>query len=268
MQRSWRVALLVAVAPLLGRIATGDEAWAFRFDSSSQRPSMSWHDDLIFHNPTTQEAVVHLLGLSNGGIQAGDRTDVIVPAGRTVSLKDLLPAWEPPEAPLLWVAHFSVPDGILAVSRGGADVECPSPCGAPPNPFPNLGAFSMPIFRSLVPPGKPQIHMGADLGTLGSRFNTGVYNAGPVAATATVEVFQACDDTLLEARSFSVSTDTAMQFGGLGSVPTHCPAQTPLNTWLRYARVTVDQPSLSYVVNVADPFPSGFMIPLGVAIGP
>jgi len=126
----------------------------------------------------------------------------------------------------------------------------------------------MPIFLSLVPPGKPQIHMGADLGTLGSRFNTGVYNAGPVAATATVEVFQACDDTLLEARSFSVSTDTAMQFGGLGSVPTHCPAQTPLNTWLRYARVTVDQPSLSYVVNVADPFPSGFMIPLGVAIGP
>ena len=268
MQNSWRVALLVAVAPLLGRVAIGYEAWAFRFDSSSQRPSMSWHDDLIFHNPTTQDEIVHLVGLSNGGVRPGDTIDVAVPSGRTVSLKDLFGAWEPFEEQPIWVAHFEVPDGVLTVSRGGADFECPSPCGVPPNPFPNLGAFSMPVFRSLTPAGQEQIHMGADLGTLGSRFNTGVYNAGSGTATATVEVFQACDDTLLEARSFSIPADTAVQFGGLGSLPTHCPTGTPLNTWLRYARVTVDQPSLSYIVNIVDPFPSGFTIPLGVPIGP
>jgi len=176
--------------------------------------------------------------------------------------------WEPPDGPLLWVVHCDVPDGVLAASRGGADVECPSPCGSPPNPFPNLGAFSMPVFRSLVPAGQSQIHLGADLGTLGSRFNTGIYNAGPVAATATVAVYQACDDTQLESRSLSVPADTAIQLGGLGSVATHCPSDTPLNTWLRYARVTVDQPSLSYIVNIADPFPAGFLIPLGVPIGP
>ncbi len=263
-----RVVLLAGFALLSAWPGRSSEVWAFRFNSDSLKPSMSWHDDLIFHNPTAQDATVRLLGLSNGGIRPGDRVEVAVPAGRTVSLKDLPGTWETPDAPLIWVVHVEVPDGLLAVSRGGADVECPSPCGSPPNPFPNLGAFSMPVFRSLTPAGQEQIHMGADLGTLGSRFNTGIYNAGHVSANATVAVYQACDDTLLETGSVSITADTAVQFGGLGSVPTHCPAETPLNTWLRYARVTVDQPSLSYIVNIADPFPAGFQIPLVVPIGP
>ena len=39
------------------------------------------------------------------------------------------------------------------------------------------------------------------------------------------------------------------------------------NPWLRYAVVLVDQPSVSYVINVADELPIFPSIPFGVAIG-
>ena len=107
-----------------------------------------------------------------------------------------------------------------------------------------------------------------DLGLATSRFNAGIFNAGSATAAANIAVYQACDDTLLETRTVSIPADTAIQVGGLGSVLTHCPAETPLNIWLRYAVVRVDQPSLSYIVNLAVPFPVGFTIPLGIAIGP
>src|SRR5262249_7867928 len=160
-----RSILAVAVVLSVSRAALGDEAWAFRFNSSSVRTLLvSWHDDLIFHNTTAEDAVVHLIGLSNGEIPIGSPTEIVVRAGRTVSMIDLFGAWEPPGSPLLWVAHFELPDGVVAASRGGADGECPSPCTPPTNPFPNLGTFSMPVFRSLVPAGQTQIHIGADLG--------------------------------------------------------------------------------------------------------
>ena len=34
------------------------EIWTFRFNSLSNRISTSWHDDLIFHNLTNQDATV------------------------------------------------------------------------------------------------------------------------------------------------------------------------------------------------------------------
>ena len=253
---------------LAAGVSSATEVWAFRFDSISLAQSTSWHDDLIFHNTTAEDAVVHLLGVSNGGPPDGNPTEVTVPAGRTVSLKDLFGVWEPLQGGPLWVVHLDVPDGVLTFSRGGADGECPPPCGAPTNPLPNLGAFSMPVFRALSAPGQRQIHVGADLGTQPARINIGIYNAGTSTATATVSVYQACDDTVLETRTAAVPADTAAQFGGMGSALTQCPADTPLNTWLRYAVVTVDQPSLSYVVNLADPLPTLPRILLSVPVGP
>lgn len=257
---------LLAAFVLGGGIVLGSDVWAFRFDSLSPSISTSWHDDLVFHNTTGEVAVVRLIGVSNGGIQEGDLAQVSIASGRTVSLRDLFGAWQAPDSPL-WVVHVDVPDGVLVFSRGGADGECPSPCTIPSNPFPNLGAFSMPVFRSLAPAGQAQIHMGADLGLEPSRTNVGIYNAGSVAATATIALFQACDDSVLETRTISIPADTAAQGGGLGSTPTHCAPITPLNTWLRYATVTVDQPSLSYIVNLADPLPLFPLILLSVPIG-
>jgi hypothetical protein len=247
--------------------AVGSEVWAFRFNAFSPAISTSWRDDLVFHNTNTQDAVVRLIGISNGGVQVGDLAEVTVPADRTVSLTNLFGVWQPQDA-TLWVVHVDVPDGVLAFSRGGAYGECPSPCTVPRNPLPGLGAFSMPLFRALVSAGQPQIHMGADLGFQPSRINVGIYNAGASAAKATVVVFQACDDAALESRTISISPDTVVQLGGLGSAKAHCESQPEAtNIWLRYVTVTMDQPGLSYIVSLADPLPAYPRILLSVPIG-
>ena len=260
------VSFLLALGLAAGS-AFGSEMWAFRFNSISLAQSTSWHDDLVFHNTTAQDAVVRLLGVSNGGVAPGYPTEVSVPAGRTVSMKEHFGVWESPDA-MLWVVHLDVPESVLTYSRGGAHAECPSPCGAPPNPFPNLGAFSMPVFHSLVPAGQAQIHMGADLGFQKSRVNIGIYNSGASIATAAIVLRQACDDSVLESRMVSVPADTVLQFGGFGSLETSCDARDFENIWLRYVTVTVDQPSLSYIVNLLEPLPFYPRILLSVPIGP
>lgn len=247
-------------------LALGSDVWVFRFDSTSLAIATSWHDNLVFHNIAAQDAVVHLVGISNGGIPPGSSADLTVPARRTVGFTVLSPFWEPYGSDL-GVVHMDVPDSVLVFSRGGASGECPSPCGPVPGPYPDLGTFSMPVFRSLVPPGQVQIHMGADLGTEPSRINVGIYNAGALPASATVTVSQACDDTVLETRTLSIPPDNAIQFGGLGSAAPHCESH-PLdpNPWLRYVTVTVSEPSLSYIVNRAEPLPFHPQILLSVPI--
>ena len=166
----------------------------------------------------------------------------------------------------LWVARFDAPDGVLVSSRGGLDSECPSPCGSPPNPFPNLGAFTMPVFRSLTPAGARQFHFGADLGTQASRSNVGIYNGGVAAGTATIALYRACDDALLGVRTVSVPANFALQVGMAGDdAAAGCSDQSKLNTWLRYVIVTMDQPSLTYVFNVARDLNSYPHLPFGLA---
>lgn len=267
---SVRWAALAIVNLGMGTIAHASETWVFRFSSQTRAISTSWHDDLIFHNPTGQDATVNLVGMSNGGSLPSDQPSILVPAGRTVSLQNLFGVWIPAQDVPLWIVHVEAPDAIVVVSRGGAHGECPSPCGAPPNPFPTLGTFSMPVFQSLVPVGQEQIHIGADLGAEPSRINVGIYNAGASTATATVAVYQACDDTLLESRTVAVPADSAAQFGGLGAAKTQCDVTRGINIWLRYLIVTVDQPSVSYVFNVADDLAGQGLprIPFAAALGP
>jgi hypothetical protein len=270
---SWRRRLAVALGLLtclVSGAASASEIWTFRFNSLNyRRLTISWQDDLIFRNTTDQDAVVRLLGLSNGGIRSDEVRDIAVPAGRTLSLWNLWNRWQPDTFPALWVVHVEVPDGVLVASRGGENSQCPSPCGAPTNPFPDLGAFTMPVFHSLVPAGTQQMHMGADLGTKAARFNVGLYNAGAATATATISVYQACDDTLLESRTLRIPANTAVQPSGIGSVKPSCgDADVPgRNPWLRYAIVIVDQPSVSYVINVAEGPSVWPSIPFATAIG-
>ncbi len=269
---SWRRGLAVFLgltSLFVSGAACGSEIWAFRFDSYSWRISTAYRDDLIFHNTTDQDAVVRLLDVSNGAIAPGDLREIAVPAGKTVSMWNHWGVWEPDPLSEFWVVHVDVPDGILVTSRGGAKSQCPPPCAAPPNPLPDLGAFTMPVFRSLVPAGTPQVHMGADLGTKAARFNVGLYNAGSTTATATISVYQACDDALLERHALTIAANMAVQPSGIGSVKTSCgdtdvPGRNP---WLRYVVVVVDQPSVSYVINVAEGLSLWPSIPFATAIG-
>ncbi len=257
---SWRhgwPVVLGLTALLVPGAARGSEIWAFRFDSDTLPISTAWQDDLIFHNTTGQDAVVRLLDVSNGAIQNDDVREISVPAGKTVSLWNYWGSWWPDTFPQFWVVHVEVPDGVLVATRGLAKAQCPSPCAAPPNPLPDLGAFAMPVFQSLVPAGTPQVRMGADLGTKAARLNVGLYNAASVSARATITVYQACTDTPLESRTVSIPANTALQVSGLGSVKPSCSDELPRgqNPWLRYAVVVMDQPGVSYVINVAEELP-------------
>jgi len=251
--------LLLAASP-----ACGAEAWAFRFDARNF--NSAWHDDLSFHNTTDQDAVVRLLGVSNGTIDQGTPLDVTVPARRTVSLSDLFGIWQVQVESNLWVERFEVPEGVLVTSRAGLHFECPSPCGAPPNPRPDLGAVAMPVFRSLTPAGTRQFHFGADLGAQPARSNVGIYNAGGAAGTATVALYRACDDVLLGSRTVTVPPNFALQVGfpSDAGAPA-CSDQSKLNTWLRYVTVTIDQPSLTYVFSVLEDVNSIPHLPFGLA---
>lgn len=269
MTSTTRVAMFVVLIAVFAPFhADAGEIWAFRFDSLSNPISTSWHDDLIFHNTTAGDAVVRLLGVSNGAIRSDDLMEISVPAGRTVSMWNFWGVWWPDTFPGFWAVHAEVPDGVLVASRGEAHSECPSPCGRPTNPDPDLGTFAMPVFRALVQSGVPQLHMGADLGAETARLNVGIYNAGAAIGTATITVYPACDDTPLEVRTVRILPNTASQAGGFGSAKPSCGVpERGQNPWLRYAVVVVDQPSVSYVINVADDLPFWPKIPFGAAIG-
>lgn len=240
-------ACLVALA-MRGDLLAG-EAYALRFFTLSSQDGCArvlWQDDLVFHNPTPETATVRLLGVSNGSPPATPLT-LEVPAGRTVSTTGRVNWFPNPTSPI-WMVHLSFPDELVVQSR--ADVFSTS-ClgGAPPSPVPDLGMFPLPIFRSLVPANVPKIHLGADLGAVNSRTNVGVYNPGDQGATALIEIRQACDDSVIATRSFSVPPNTVVQAVGLGGPAQGCGLFTPAQEWIRYVTVRVDQPSISFIVN-------------------
>jgi hypothetical protein len=260
----------IAIACLIGlgclltpESAPAAENWAFRFQSPG--PRVSWYDDLAFHNTTNEDALVTLLGVSNGAIRANEDREIPVPAGRTVSLTDL-GAWGVDPDASLWVVRFDVPDGVLVSSRGGLHLECPSPCGPPPLPTPTLGAFAMPVFQSLAPAGSRQFRFGADLGGQGARSNAGIYNAGDAAATAVLSLHRACDDALIGNRVVTIPPNTAVQVAvPVSADAPPCADTSKLNSWLRYVTVVVDQPSVSYVFNVNEDWPDPPRLPFGLA---
>jgi len=212
---------------------------------------VGWGDDLLFHNPTTQDAAIRLLGLSNGS-PPETPLSLVVPAGKTTTARSRV-NWSPTSTvPVpLWVNRLDVPEGLVVQSRVyAATVLCG---GLPPPTFPNLGSFPMPVFRTLAAPNAKQVHLGADLIYQESRVNVGIYNAGLVPATATTELRQGCNDDLLETRMITIPANTLVQIGGLGAETRGCPvAGGGTQFWVRYVTVSVDQPSFSYVVNRVD----------------
>jgi hypothetical protein len=234
--------ILVCALP---RWCVAEDVYAVRFTALSERCFflIRWQDDIVFHNPTTEDRSVRLLGISNGELRE-PADQLLVPAGRTVNARGKV-AWLPRAPVPHWVVHLDVPSGVILQSR--AEAHSDSCGGVPPSPTPELGAFSLPIFRALTPAGVRKNHLGADLGSENSYVNVGIYNAASTPASALIELRQGCNDSLLAQRSVGIPPNSIIQITGLNGTPSGCP--TLQGSWMRYVTVTVDQPSLSYVIN-------------------
>jgi hypothetical protein len=175
--------------------------------------------------------------------------------GQVLALDEVLgvaAAWEPPY-PTIYVLHLDVPSGVSVESRSEFFVR--NECVA----FPGIGSMghaSMPVYKALIQPGEPQVHLGTDLGTApSSRTNVAVYNAGTVSASARIEIRRTCDNSIAEERTVVISPNTTIQIGGLSPGLDTCTTGIP---WLRYTVVTVDQPSLSFVSSLTETPPNVF----------
>jgi hypothetical protein len=249
----WRI-VLILLACALPKTGFADDVYAVRFFARSEPCffRILWEDDIVFHNSTAEDQVVRLLGVSNGELREPPET-LLVPAGRTVSAKGKV-IWLPRIPVPLWFVHLDVPSGVIVQSR--AEAHSDSCGGVPPSPTPELGAFSLPVFRRLTPAGVSEVHLGADLGSENAYVNVGVYNAGASPASAVIELRQSCGDSLLAERTVQIPPNSIVQVTGLNGTPSGCP--TTQGSWMRYVTVKVDQPSLSYVINKK----SGLVFPI------
>jgi hypothetical protein len=240
----WRAVFAILAGTLPGW-CVAEDVYAVRFFARSEPCPLLilWEDDIVFHNSTSADKTIRLLGVSNGEARE-PAEQLLVPAGRTVSAKGRV-AWLPETSVTLWVVHLDVPGGVIVQSRAEAHSDF---CGgAPPSPTPELGAFSLPTFRALTSAGVRKVHLGADLGSENSYVNVGIYNSATIPASASIELRQSCGDSLLEQRTVVIPPNSIVQVTGLNGTPSGCP--TIQGSWMRYVTVTVDQPSLSYVVN-------------------
>jgi hypothetical protein len=222
-----------------------EDVYAVRFTARSEPCPflILWEDDIVFHNSADEDRLVRLLGVSNGELREPP-DQLLVPSGRTVSVRGKV-TWMPRVPVPHWVVHLEVPSGVTIQSRAEAHSDF---CGgAPPSPTPELGAFTLPVFRALTPAGVRRVLLGADLGSESSYVNVGIYNAGTTNASASIELRQGCGDSLLAHRTVGIPPNSIVQVTGLNGIPSACP--TVQGSWMRYVAVTVDQQSLSYVVN-------------------
>ena len=216
-----------------------------------------WTTELVFFNASDSDSGITLRGISNGFLAAGSSAvSFTVPSKRSVALGERGITWIPNSGDLLFLLHLDVPidvsvDSVLFI--GGRTLEPISPSA---QPF-RFGKVHLPVFRSLVPAGQPQIHTGTDLGPeLSSHVNVTIYNAGTDAATAVIEFHQHCDDSLLDRQTSLIAPNRLVQLPSMQPRTHNCPLPvigglggTPGGL---YTIITVDQPSLTLVSTVAD----------------
>ena len=258
--------LSAAVLMLVGMAAMADSLFVVRVRANSSVNSdfcegVGWNDNMVFYNTTGTDAVVSLLGVSNGGPAAGQAVAVHIPPGQSVNSAGKINInWDPAQETPIWVNQIDVPPGVVVKSR--AEAHALNCGGIPPSLVPDFGAFSLPVFDHLESAGSRQIHLGADLGAQLSTLNVGVYNDAAVTASGTIEVRQVCDNALRETLTVVVPGKSLVQVNGVGETATACPSVgSEFNSWMRYVVVTLDQPGFSYVVNRNLAIPSPPVIP-------
>jgi len=267
----YRQALIGFLFLTIGPATYASDAYIVRFAAKGMANACAnalWADDILLYNRGTGPATVRLLDVSNGTIRADTLRQVTLPAHRVFSVagaQQFGVLWMPVGAPPIWVVHLDIPEGITIDSRD--EVYYQTSCGSIPEiDRTPAGKVSLPVFRALVPAGEPQVKLGTDLGGRPGRLNVAVYNAADSAATAHIEVRNACDGAIVDARDVAIPAKTILQVGGFRTNGPDCTA-TDAALWMRYTVITVDQPSFSYVSNLTDELPPVDVVPpIGLAV--
>ncbi len=259
-----RLTCLAILGTLLWQgVISGAEAYVLRFRTDAQYRGppcrlVGWEDELLFRNITASDLTVRNLATTVGA--AHPPGQLVIPAGRTVSTlggESLNELGGDPFGFQLLVNRIDVPEGIVLASR--ADVYGPaSACDLPAGGVYHFGSLPLPIFRSLTPSNQPQVHLPVDMGIQRRHTNVIIYNAGTVAASASIEIHMGCNESLLQSVSVSIAPDAVSEVGGLGltddPLGNGCSGGGFTTAFTRYLVVTVDQPSFSHVLTVSDEF--------------
>lgn len=259
-RRRWAIVCTFALGMWALSTSNGlaDERIVVRFNVAGPTidavTSSRWVDRLTFHNGTTNSATIQLLGVSNGATSPL-ASSLIVPAGSTVSVRSDVDtvSWTPsPEVPL-WVVRLDVPPGVVMESR----LELAASHVGGSFPFPDkrtLSAFPLPVYSATATGSS--IFLGTDLGAdengfaTNARINVIVYNGGTGVGHSIVETHRACDDSVIESRSTTVSPNTAIQVQGLSTNTEGCSQAD--NTSGSYVVATMDQPNLAWQTTLSN----------------
>jgi len=236
-------------------VRAGD-VWIIRGSESTYNAqfcsTLSTQSELLFQNNGASGAVVRLLGISNGGSTSTPEVDV--PATRTATVSSFgVPVWV--ASARWWTVHLDVPDAVTTTAQlqfGTDNTGCP-PIARPPVFSPNRGTLPVPVFRSLVPAGTTQRHLGTYAGNKPATLTAVVFNAGNAPASAHVQLFRACDDTVAAERTLTIAANSTASVSLRPAIDCSSPARSVLASGFdAYTTVTVDQPSLSMVLATAD----------------
>jgi hypothetical protein len=254
------VALIIIALPVPAAdvyIVQGDA----RGPSIDRNTLVLWTTDAFFYNGDDLDAIITLLDASNGAAHRIGDTFKIAPH-RSLSLTSSNRGWGSGTGDPLWVLRVDVPPAVLV--DASLFIGWQSLTGPSPSTFRfAYGKARLPVFRSLTPPGQPQIHLATSLGPASnnsveiqvpSRINVAIYNGGAVQADATIEIRQHCDDRVVTSERVSIPANTIIQVGGFEARTRDCPPVDSSGDSIRsvYTVVTVDQPSFSFVSNLSN----------------
>jgi hypothetical protein len=262
----------VLLLGISGAHVRAGDVWVIRSSESSYDTqlcsTLSTESELLFQNNGTSDAVVRLLGISNGG--STSTPEVNVPATRTATVSSFgVPVWI--ASARWWAVHRDVPDAVTTTAQlqlGTDHVGCP-PIPRPPVFSPNRGTLAVPVFRSLVPAGTIQRHLGTHVGNAAATLTAVVFNAANAPASAHVQLFRGCDDTVVAERTLTIAPNSTDSVSLPLTIDCSSPARSVLASGFdEYTTVTVDQPSLSMVIAVANVAAPVNDVAVGVIVAP
>jgi hypothetical protein len=253
---AWVAAAVLALRPAVAQAADAYVFWV-------QAPTVVQGNFLrvlftthFFRNTSGSTQPVNLLGVSNGVLATSPGTLTIPASSIRVVAQNIGPPginWFPQPFPgvgPVWVMRLDLPAGVILSSRievGAASLI--------PGLVDDLvyDTASLPVFSALVPAGLAQTWLGVDKAQRDRPIHAYVYNAGASVATATINIVQDCTNATLASMSFTVSPNTAVMkvFPSTQLLGLDCTDPFVYNH-ARYATVSVDQPSLSYVAAAPD----------------
>lgn len=230
---------------------------------------VGWSSQTTFHNTSETVQAVRLVAVSNGEPRPDAQVLILRPHQTVAVLGIDRPLhWNPVSFTPLWVNRLDVPDGVIVANRVEASIF--EPYADDPLLLPCAGeevdyiGLDLPVVKSLVPAGSPQYFFGTDVGgrngldVTDARLNIGVYNGGADAATAQVRVYCSSladlsgvrTDLLLQTDRFAIASDTLLQKTVLASTAAARCQEAGSAMW--HAVVTVDRPSFTYAIGMAN----------------